>query len=164
LELVPNKNDDQPKLIRYNMLKLRKICKTVGGLKLHLKANKCGPSQQKRNAASTQQQVFPNNEGETNSPSSEPETFPVCQPTDPTPPAPPPSTPPDPDPDRDPPELIAFEWGDQSSESINNLIASAYEKKVVFWRKNLFLLPTSQAGKEYIDETSGNLDDLVAEC
>jgi len=130
-----------------------KICKTVGGLKLHLKANKCGPSQQKRNAASTQQQVFPNNEGETNSPSSEPETFPVCQPTDPTPPAPPPSTPPDPDPDRDPPELIAFEWGDQSSESINNLIASAYEK-VVFWRKNLFLLPTSQAGKEYIDETS----------
>ena len=68
---------------------------------------------------------------------------------------------PDPPPPPDPPETaIDFEWGEHNGEKIIRSITLAYEK-IVFWRKNLFLLPTSKSGREYIDETSRLLNEWV---
>jgi len=48
---------------------------------------------------------------------------------------------------------VLFAWGKYTNTSIENSINTIYEQ-IVFWRKNLFLLPTGSAGKRYIDETT----------
>ena len=61
---------------------------------------------------------------------------------------PPPPLPPDPQPPEE-----SFYWGDfKGSETVNN-INSCYEK-IVYWRRNLFLLPKGLSGKDYIRETT----------
>jgi len=46
---------------------------------------------------------------------------------------------------------IGFKWGEFDGKEINKNFDFVYEK-VVFWRKNLFMLPTGRAGKKFIDE------------
>ena len=42
-------------------------------------------------------------------------------------------------------------WGKQSKEDLRQIADSMYEE-IVFFRKNLFLLPSGKAGKDYIEE------------
>ena len=44
-------------------------------------------------------------------------------------------------------------WGNLTSEEVEREISEIYEK-VVYWRKNLFKLPSGAAGKLYIQETT----------
>ena len=44
-----------------------------------------------------------------------------------------------------------FKWDKVSETVITNRINTAYEK-IVYWRKNIFMLPTGAAGKAYIQE------------
>ena len=44
-----------------------------------------------------------------------------------------------------------FQWGDIPGNEFVQIINKAYEK-IVFWRKNLFKLPSGSAGKRYISE------------
>ena len=44
-------------------------------------------------------------------------------------------------------------WGNHSADDLNQIISAIYEE-VVFWRKNLFKLPSGAAGKSYITETT----------
>ena len=46
---------------------------------------------------------------------------------------------------------VSFKWGSATNYEIEERMKKAYEK-IVFWRKNLFLLPTGKAGKSFIDE------------
>ena len=48
---------------------------------------------------------------------------------------------------------VRFKWGVKKDSVISTHIENAYEK-VVFWKKNLFMLPTGAAGKKYISETT----------
>jgi hypothetical protein len=48
-------------------------------------------------------------------------------------------------------EISNFKWGNKDGTAISKEITEAYEK-VVYWRKNLFMLPTGAIGKEYIRE------------
>ena len=50
-------------------------------------------------------------------------------------------------------ETIFYPWANASTVITLNAINQVYDK-VVFWRKNLFLLPTGSAGKKYIEETT----------
>ena len=50
------------------------------------------------------------------------------------------------------PENIAkYRWGRVDDKTFEKDLHFIYEK-IVYWRKNLFLLPTGKAGKRYIDE------------
>ena len=44
-------------------------------------------------------------------------------------------------------------WGLHNKEEVQQIINAIYEE-VVFWRRNLFMLPTGKAGKKYIMETT----------
>jgi len=61
-------------------------------------------------------------------------------------------TEPDPPPPKPPDEFPAYKWGNYTSFSFEENFKKIYES-IVFWRRNLFLLPTGNAGKWYIDET-----------
>ena len=50
-------------------------------------------------------------------------------------------------------ELNTFKWGNEGSVNITKYICDAYEK-IVFWRKNIFMLPTGSIGKKYVVETT----------
>ena len=45
----------------------------------------------------------------------------------------------------------AFKWGDLDGAIFTKKVEDAYEI-LVYWRRNLFLLPTGNAGRNYIDE------------
>ena len=49
--------------------------------------------------------------------------------------------------------IIANVWGVHSSEDIWQIGSSIYEE-IVFWRRNVFKLPSGAAGKRYIKETT----------
>lgn len=79
---------------------------------------------------------------------------------------PPPAEPPDPPPINleqahgveEPQRLLPvpaerFYWGEASGSDITNVINECYEK-IVFWRKNLFMLPNGSTGKNYIREVT----------
>ena len=53
------------------------------------------------------------------------------------------------------PEYFAkYRWGNVDEKTFEKNLHFVYEK-IVYWRKNLFLLPTGKAaGKRYIDETT----------
>ena len=48
-------------------------------------------------------------------------------------------------------EQPIFKWGTNDGKTVIDSINTIYEK-IVFWRKNHFLLPTGAAGKRYINE------------
>ena len=48
---------------------------------------------------------------------------------------------------------ILYRWGDFDNTEFEVNLDTVYEE-IVFWRRNLFLLPTGKAGKRYIDEVS----------
>ena len=53
-----------------------------------------------------------------------------------------------------------FKWGDIDRKSFTERVEMIYEK-VVYWKKNLFLLPTGKSGKLYIDENVKLLNSWV---
>ena len=50
-------------------------------------------------------------------------------------------------------EVNTFKWGNEGSVNITKYICDAYEK-IVFWRKNILMLPTGSIGKKYVVETT----------
>ena len=64
--------------------------------------------------------------------------------------------------------IFFYVWGSHTKDDIFQIINAAYEE-VVFWRKNVFMLPIGQAGKSFIKEMTkmiemwnndGNLKDI----
>ena len=64
--------------------------------------------------------------------------------------------------------IFFYVWGSHTKDDIFQIINATYEE-VVFWRKNLFMLPSGQAGKSFIKEMTkmievwnndGNLKDI----
>lgn len=49
--------------------------------------------------------------------------------------------------------VSSFKWGERDGTAFTNDLDKAYEK-IVFWKKNLFILPTGNAGKNYIKEVT----------
>ena len=45
-------------------------------------------------------------------------------------------------------EVRRFLWGERNGNEVVKLIEDAYEK-IVFWKKNIFMLPTGATGKKY---------------
>ena len=54
---------------------------------------------------------------------------------------------------RDITEILQKVWGDHSLADVKQILDAIYEEGV-YWRRNLFLLPTGAAGKTYITETT----------
>ena len=50
-------------------------------------------------------------------------------------------------------ECTNIRWGEQNLCEVSKKIQDAYER-IVFWKKNLFMLPTGAAAKKYITETT----------
>ena len=67
----------------------------------------------------------------------------------------PPPQPPDPPPDPLPELVIQqrFIWGQLSGDQATRELKECYEK-IVYWRKNIFMLPKCASGKNYIRETT----------
>lgn len=59
-------------------------------------------------------------------------------------------------------QTLRFQWGVHDDVSFMRELDLAYNK-IVFWRRNLFLLPTGKAGKRYIDETTRLLNAYVTD-
>ena len=53
-----------------------------------------------------------------------------------------------------------FKWGDIDGTTFIERVEQIYEK-VVYWKKNLCLLPTGKSGKLYIDESVKLLNSWV---
>ena len=49
-------------------------------------------------------------------------------------------------------EYTNIKWGERNLREVSKKIQDAYER-IVFWKKNLFMLPTGAAAKKYIAET-----------
>ena len=50
-------------------------------------------------------------------------------------------------------EQPLYKWGNYGDKVFEKNLSDAYEQ-IVYWRKNLFMLPTGKAGKRYINETT----------
>ena len=50
-------------------------------------------------------------------------------------------------------DRIHYKWGNFPDNIFEKNVSIVYEK-VVHWKKNMFLLPSGQAGKRYVDETT----------
>ena len=89
----------------------------------------------------------------------------LIQPEPPPQPFPPPSLPPPPPPPPPPPLPLPPPppiqhlkvWGNHSKQDLEMIINSIYEE-IVFWKRNLFLLPTGSSGKTFISETTKWID------
>ena len=55
---------------------------------------------------------------------------------------------------------MVFKWGDIDGTTFIERLELMYEK-VVYWKKNLFLLATGKSGKLYIDESVKLLNSWV---
>jgi len=76
---------------------------------------------------------------------------------------PPPPVPPPPLPLALPPEPIQqFIWGAINGNDAVRELKECYEE-IVFWRKNLFMLPKGASGKDYIKETTRLINEWVAD-
>ena len=53
-----------------------------------------------------------------------------------------------------------YRWGNYDSDLFENNLNIVYEK-IVYWRKNLFLLPSGKYGKAFINETTRLLNSWV---
>ena len=47
--------------------------------------------------------------------------------------------------------ILRFEWGKYKEAQFVKMLNAVYDK-VVFWRKNIFLIPSGKSGKQYIEE------------
>ena len=47
--------------------------------------------------------------------------------------------------------IARYKWGDKNDHELETAVDIIYDK-VVYWRKNLFMLPTGKAGKDYVQE------------
>ena len=56
----------------------------------------------------------------------------------------------------------SYTWGNYFSHVFEANVSTVY-KQVVHWKKNLFLLPSGKAGKQYIDETIKLLNERLQE-
>ena len=59
-------------------------------------------------------------------------------------------------------DTLLYQWGDYADKHFEENLHLVYEK-IVYWRKNLFLLPTGKAGKQYIDEITRLINAWVAD-
>ena len=48
---------------------------------------------------------------------------------------------------------LLYKWGIYNNDIFEKHLSVAYER-IVYWRKNLFMLPTGKVGKRYIGETT----------
>ena len=62
--------------------------------------------------------------------------------------------------DRAASRTIEYPWSQTCNASLSNTIDIIYDK-VVFWRKNLFHLPSGSCGKRYIEETTRLLNKWI---
>ena len=53
-----------------------------------------------------------------------------------------------------------FEWGKYEEAQFVKMLNAVYDK-VVFWRKNIFLLPSGKSGKQCIEETAGLINSSI---
>ena len=56
----------------------------------------------------------------------------------------------------------SYTWGNYPSHVFEANVLTVYEQ-VVYWKKNLFLLPSGKAGKQYIDETTKLMNEWLHE-
>ena len=54
-----------------------------------------------------------------------------------------------------------YMWGNYPSQVFEANVSTVYEQ-VVYWKKNLFLLPSGKAGTQYIDETTKLMNEWIA--
>ena len=45
-----------------------------------------------------------------------------------------------------------FKWGDIDRKTFTEIVELIHQK-IVYWKKNLFLLPTGKSGKLHVDES-----------
>ena len=50
-------------------------------------------------------------------------------------------------------DRLHYKWGNFPDNIFEKNVSIVYEK-VVYWKKNMFLLPSGRAGKQYVDETT----------
>lgn len=55
-----------------------------------------------------------------------------------------------------------YKWGNYPSHVFETNVSAVYEQ-IVHWKKNLFLLPSGKAGKQYIDETTRLMNEWLQE-
>ena len=56
----------------------------------------------------------------------------------------------------------SYTWGNYPSHVFEAHVSTVY-KQVVYWKKNLFLLQSGKAGKQYIDETTKLMNEWLPE-
>lgn len=113
-----------------------KICKSTSGLKLHLKA--CGKKksiQHLEDSKAKSNQSIDGNQKEAIAMPSSTDVFPTAM-------------------SRPPPVPV---WGKLTLEDVTMIIDNIYDE-VVFWRRNVFLLPSGTAGKKFIKELTRMID------
>ena len=59
-------------------------------------------------------------------------------------------------------QSLRYKWGTYQDYLFERNLSLAYEK-IVYWKKNLFLLPSGQAGKSFIDEMSRLINEWIRE-
>ena len=59
-------------------------------------------------------------------------------------------------------QSLRYKWGNYQDYLFERNLSLAYEK-IVYWKKNLFLLPSGQAGKSFIDEMSRLMNEWIRE-
>ena len=57
-------------------------------------------------------------------------------------------------------EVSTYKWGEYTNKQFEESISSIYEK-TVYWKKNIFLLPTGKRGRCFVDETTRLIDPWV---
>ena len=57
---------------------------------------------------------------------------------------------------------LRYKWGNYQDYLFERNLSLAYEK-IVYWKKNLFLLPSGQEGKSFIDEISRLMNEWIHE-
>jgi len=75
-------------------------------------------------------------------------------------PVPPPPRPPDPP--QEPVVQHQFMWGYLNGDKATHELKQCYEK-IVYWRKNIFMLPKGSTGKDYIKETTRLINEWLAD-
>ena len=59
-------------------------------------------------------------------------------------------------------EKVLYTWGKYRDIEFEENVSFAYEQ-IVYWKKNLFLLPTGKAGRHFIDEVTRLINAWVEE-
>jgi len=55
-----------------------------------------------------------------------------------------------------------FVWGEKKGSEFVKVLDNIYER-IVYWRKNLFLLPSGSSGKQFIRETTRLVNSWIDE-